>query len=169
MAPTLIEVLELHHHDSWGWALSCCQWQHSVAEDVLQESYLRVLDGRALFRGKSTEKTWFFGVIKRVALEAGPSRARQSWRMITGAPAANEAVVPDQCVDAAEQDQVSRQLRAALQNLPQRQREVLHLAFYGGLTLEEAAHTLGITVGSVRTHYQRGKSRLSELLELHHE
>ena len=89
--------------------------------------------------------------------------------MITGALAANEAVVPDQGVDAAEQDQVSRQLRAALQNLPQRQREVLHLAFYGGLTLEEAAHTLGITVGSVRTHYQRGKSRLSELLELHHE
>jgi RNA polymerase sigma-70 factor (ECF subfamily) len=104
-----------------------------------------------------------------VALESGRRGWRQRWFTITGASAANEVAVPDAGSNAAEQDQLSRQLRAALQNLPQRQREVLHLVFYGGLTLEEAAHTLGLTIGSVRTHYQRGKSRLAELLELHHE
>ena len=166
MAPTLIEVLEVHHTDSWGWALACCQWQHSLADDALQESYLRVLDGRARFGGKSTEKTWFFGIIKRVALELGRKQARQGWGLFTAAP---EPTENDSGLEAAERDESSRALRDALKTMPQRQREVLHLVFYAELTLEQAAHTLGTSLGSARTHYHRGKSRLAELLELHHE
>lgn len=169
MAPTLIEVLEAHHRDSWGWALACCHWQHSLAEDVLQESYLRVLDGRAQFAGKSTEKTWFFGVIRRVALEHGRGQARLGWQFLSAAFATGEAAVHDTGCKAAELDQSSRQLRQALESIPQRQREVLHLVFYSELTLEETAQVLGISLGSARTHYHRGKSRLAQLLELRHE
>jgi len=169
MAPTLIEVLEAHHRDSWGWALACCQWQHSLADDALQESYLRVLDGRARFGGKSTEKTWFFGIIKRVALELGRDQARQGWRLLTAVQATPEPTENDSGLEAAEQDESSRALRDALKTMPQRQREVLHLVFYAELTLEQAAHTLGMGLGSARTHYHRGKSRLAELLELQHE
>ena len=169
MAPTLIEVLEVHHRDSWGWALACCQWQHSLADDVLQESYLRVLDGRARFGGSSTEKTWFFGIIKNVARELGRSQARQGWRLFTTVATTPEPTGHDPGLAAAEHDESSRQLRSALNTMPQRQREILHLVFYTELTLEQAAHTLGMSLGSARTHYHRGKSRLAELLELHHE
>jgi RNA polymerase sigma-70 factor (ECF subfamily) len=169
MAPNLIEVLEVHHRDSWGWALACCQWQQSLADDVLQESYLRVLDGRARFGGKSTEKTWFFGIIKRVALELGRSQARQGWHIFTTVAAVPEPAEQDPGLAAAEHDESSGQLRSALNAIPQRQREVLHLVFYAELTLEQAAHTLGMSLGSARTHYHRGKSRLAELLELSHE
>jgi RNA polymerase sigma-70 factor (ECF subfamily) len=48
--------------------------------------------------------------------------------------------------------------------LPTRQREVLHLVFYAELTLEDTAIALDVSVGSVRTHYHRGKKRLSVLL-----
>ena len=160
MAPTLIEVLEMHHRDSWGWALACCQWQHSLAEDALQEAYLRVLDGRARFRGKSTERTWFFGIIKHVALELKRSQGRQGWGLFRSGQIETEPPGQDTGLAAAVQDESGKQLQHALNALPQRQREVLHLVFYAELTLEQAAHTPGLRPRSARTHDHRGQVTL---------
>ena len=59
----------------------------------------------------------------------------------------------------------ARQLAACLMLLSERQREVLHLIFYSELTLEEASQVLQVSLGSARTHYHRGKQRLSQLLD----
>ena len=54
---------------------------------------------------------------------------------------------------------------SALKQLSERQQSVLHLVFYQDLTIEEAAELLNISLGSARTHYQRGKERLKKILE----
>ena len=56
-------------------------------------------------------------------------------------------------------------LRKALADLPLRQMEVLHLVFYQGLTILEASRAMGVTEGTARTHYERGKARLKKRLE----
>jgi RNA polymerase sigma-70 factor (ECF subfamily) len=53
----------------------------------------------------------------------------------------------------------------ALQQLSGQQQKVLHLVFYQEKTIEEAADILGISLGSARTHYQRGKERLKLILK----
>ncbi len=168
MSRPLIQVLQEHHEDSWGWALSVCDWDRHTAEDVLQDAYLRVLDGRARFRGKSSAKTWFFSVIRRVGSEhrrAGLRGARLARKWF----AANDEVAPDAAFEGAGEDEATTRFRRLLQGLSQRQREVLHLVFYCGLTVEEAAATLGLSVGSARTHYHRGKAQLAGQLERDHD
>ena len=155
--------LEELHELSFGWALACCEGRRDEAEDVLHQSYLKVLDGRAVFAGRSSFKTWFFGVVRLTARE---NQRRGFWQRFLAMD-----FRPDEPVSLGdpEQDlnhsQNADRLRRALQGLAARQREVLHLVFYQDMTIEEAAAVLGLTVGSARTHYQRGKARLRVQLE----
>lgn len=166
--PALLQVLREQHTRSFGWALACCSWRREQAEDVLQEAYLRVLDGRARFGGQSAPGTWFFSVIKRVAAESvRRQRRRDLLKLQVLHGAAPDAGEPARVEDEMqlEQAESAAALRVALLQLPQRQREVLHLVFYSELTLEQTALVLQISVGSVRTHYHRGKTALAQLLE----
>lgn len=152
------DQLEPLHPDAMGWALCCCGWQREEAEDVLQTSYLKILDGRARFEGRSSLRTWLFGVILRTAAE----ERRRRWFRGRKALAATQVELPPKATPEhlAAESAENRALRSALLALPRRQRELLHLVFYQELTVADAARVLGLSVGSARTHYHRGKLNL---------
>jgi RNA polymerase sigma factor (sigma-70 family) len=152
-------ALEQHHAASFGWALACCARNRVEAEDVLQASYLKVLEGRARFDGRSSVKTWLFGVIRRTAIE---ERRRRLLRLRVHESQAAQAPFTLDLTDTDPIDDAQRlsELIAALASLAPRQREVLHLVFYQGLTIEDAAAVMRVSVGTARTHYERGKHRL---------
>lgn len=130
---------------------------------MLQDSYLKVLDGRAVFRGEAAFRTWLFGVVRRTAAEHRRNLLRRlttPWR----ADAHDAATETVDVVQSLQDRERTDRLRAALVRLPRRQREVLHLVFQHGVTVEAAAAVMGVSVGSARTHYARGKARLRVLL-----
>lgn len=153
--PELQRCLETHHKDSFGWALACCHRDYDDAEEVLQIAYLKIVEGKAVFDGRSSFKTWLFAVIRRTALERFRwKHARRKFTALFGIeqpPPADERI---------ERSETAAALVRALSMLSTRQREVLELVFYHDLTIEDAARTLGISVGSARVHYDRGKKRL---------
>ena len=158
--------LERIHVASFGWALSCCQRDHAEAEDVLQSVYLKILDGKARYRGESNFKTWLFAVIRKTALSERRANFRRALRSMVGGSRLNESArLPVAPGTLLEQAETQAQFLQALDKLPQRQREVLHLVFYEDLSLREAATVMRVTIGSTRRHYDRGKKRLRELLE----
>ena len=160
----LAKELERLHLAAFGWALHCCSGDRAAAEDALQASYLKVLDGRARFDGRAAFKTWLFGVVRRTAAEE--RRRAAVWRLFSLTrmpPGADADGRPDPGTAAASDDETAR-LRGALSGLPGRQREVLHLVFYQDLTIAEAADVLGISLGTARTHYERGKAALRRLI-----
>jgi RNA polymerase sigma-70 factor (ECF subfamily) len=71
---------------------------------------------------------------------------------------------PDRA-DSPEDRESAEALCAALERLPERQREVLHLVFYQDLSIADAAEVMEISLGSARTHYERGKARLRLFLK----
>jgi len=158
------EGLERIHGSSYGWALACCRFDHQEAEEVLQAAYLKAIDGRARFNGHSSLRTWFFGVVKTTAAEqrrAGVVRRLALGRWVERRPAVEPAPSPEA---VSTTNEVQRRLRGALLRLSPRQRDLLHLVFYEDLSVAEAAAILRLPVGTARTHYERGKARLRQLL-----
>ncbi len=151
------------HEASFGWARSCCGGDADEGADVLQTAYAKLIAGQADFAGRSSFRTWLFGVIRLTALETRRKRTRD-----LSAPEWTEAhsVEPMAVVQLEEAEQTAT-LQAALVQLPDRQREVVHLVFYQGLSVAEAADVMELSVGSARVHYDRAKKRLRALLEPH--
>lgn len=157
-------VLSEIHAASFGWALSCCRFDREEAGEVLQTSYLKILEGRARFNGHSSMRTWVFGVVRRAAAERRRRRVIRSLSLARWAqllPASDPYLPPEL---APEQVRQARRLREMLSRLSPRQRELLHLVFYQELTIEEGAGVLGISVGTARVHYERGKAALRGML-----
>jgi RNA polymerase sigma factor (sigma-70 family) len=158
----LEEELSRLHAAAFGWALLCCEGHQAHAEDALQASYLKILDGRARFAGRSSFRTWVFGVVRHTVAEERRRGWSRWWPLSSAGDPAGEGDSPaDQVVRSDE----TRRMVDALADLPRRQQEVLHLVFYQELTIAAAAELLGIGLGTARTHYERGKAALRQLLE----
>jgi RNA polymerase sigma-70 factor (ECF subfamily) len=156
--------IQSFHAASFGWAMACCRWRRDEAEEVLQTSYVKAIEGRARFNGHSSIRTWFFGVVKHTAAEGRRRRALRGSilrRWFTGATDERAVPTPEQVTRDGE---AQARVRRLLSRLSKRQRELLHLVFYQELTIEQAAEVLHISVGSARTHYERGKARLRDRL-----
>ncbi|HME92574.1 MAG TPA: RNA polymerase sigma factor [Myxococcaceae bacterium] len=156
---TLEGEIERLHPASYGWALACCRFRRQEAEDVLQSAYLKVLDGRARYDGRSSVRTWLFGVIRKTALDVRRRRWLEAMGLLRWNHA-NGAVTPVVPLDEVGNHQRRSRILRALSELPRRQREVLDLVFYHGMTIAEAAEVMGVSLGAARVHYDRGKRRL---------
>ncbi|GMR21073.1 MAG: RNA polymerase sigma factor [Gammaproteobacteria bacterium] len=152
------------HQAAFGWALGCCNGDAAQAEEVLQCSYLKILEGKACFGGRSSFKTWLFGVIRRTALEYRRRRFLQHLRFVYRSDEAQTDRSDEDVADQVQRQQLQHRFREGLTALPRRQREVMQLVLAHELTLQEASVVMGISVGSVRQHYQRGKQRLRAIL-----
>ena len=162
-----VQALQALHEQSFSWALSCCRYDRGEAADVLQQSYVHLIEGSARFDGASTLKTWLFAVIRNVARQR--ARRHLVWKrwFITesASQSAPDAEVAITSAEPVQERERRLRVQAALAGLSARQRETLELTFYRDLTIEQAARVMGISVGSARVHYERGKRILAGRLE----
>lgn len=152
------------HDGAFGWALSLLAYDAQAAEDVMQQAYLALLEGKARYGGDSSLKTWLYAVIRNMARRYARSRnlERRRVEQYGQLPAETESV-------PVEPDEGSSALvRQAMKALPERQRQVLELVIDAELSLAQAATVLGVSTGSARTHYHRAKQTLRAQLEQTH-
>src|SRR5262245_17572997 len=105
-----------HHAAAFGWALACCDRQRLDAEEVLQISYLKVLDGRAKFGGRSSFKTWLFGIIRITAVEQRRRRVLERMGLVKLERPSVSSSDADPC-EAVERSQDAERLIVALSRL----------------------------------------------------
>ena len=145
-------LLKEHHQDAFLWARQCCLFNTEDAKEVLQVVYLKIFEGKAVYSGKSSFKTWLFSTIRFTAIDfLKKGSLYETLEHIDLVMDESEAV---ERID----------YKRLLMRLPNRQQQVLLLSFYHGMTLSEIAEVIDVHIGTVRTHYERGKEALKHLI-----
>lgn len=135
---------------------------HGLAEELLQDTLVAVWKSAKSFEGRSTARTWIFGIARRQA----HNTLRQ--RGLPLADAAELETMPasdPEPEDAALAGAERAELAAALRELAPIHREVLVLTFMQDLSYQETAQVLGVPVGTVKSRLNHAKRALRALIE----
>ncbi len=133
------------------------------AEDLFQETFLRVHSRcRTFGRGRSF-RPWVYAIATNVAIDGMRAGARQAVTVPLDGGAPAPAAQDDPAGDAARREDHAM-VRRAIDELPPGQRAVLVLAYYQGLTYREVAEVRGCSVGTVKTQMSRALHRLADVL-----
>jgi len=140
-----------------------------TAEDLLQETFLRVWRKRAEFKNIASFSTWIYTIAGNLARSEW--RRRKRWRMLRIGPSRNEeeadielpdtGIGPDSIV---ENRMAIEELTKEVHKLPDRYREVVILRDIQGMTYEEIAGIVQVPVGTVKSRLNRGRLILQEKL-----
>ena len=134
---------------------------HEDASDLTQDVFLRAYRGLRSFRGQSSINTWLHRIAVNVCLNRVSMRAM-----------AVEAIDERDHVDAMAEsapdrllrDERAIRVRAAISQLPRKQRATLILRMYHEMSHQEIAETLGSTVGAVKANFCHALANLKKLL-----
>jgi RNA polymerase sigma-70 factor (ECF subfamily) len=155
----LSELFERHHRRLYQFFLKLAR-DRSVAEDLVQEVFVRVLKYRHTWRDEAEFVPWMFALARNAAVDQFRSRTRDSKRDAAAVP--DLVLQPARAVERLEELERASQLRAALDLLAPDKREVLLLARFGELKHERIAALLGISPGAVRVRLHRALKELRE-------
>ena len=128
----------------------------AMAEDAVQETFLKVYRSLKDFRGEASEKTY----LTRIAVNTCKDMLRSAWFRHM-----DRRVTPDELPSRRETDPYHREVAAAVMNLPRKLREVILLYYYQGLKVGEIADALSISHSSVSGRMKRGREKLKKMLE----
>lgn len=139
------------------------------AEDVMQEAYMRAFRELANFRGEALFSTW----LTRIACHEALARAQKRRRLVPLSPVqgdgGGEPPDPPSETIGPERELANRELqtvlREAVEILPDPLRSVFCLREIEGLSTEETADLLGLTVENVRVRLHRAKRGLRQTLD----
>lgn len=132
------------------------------AADVLQESFLDVFKRISDFRHETTFGLW----MKQIVINRSISQLRKRKMDLISINDSEIDVIDDnQIIDEDELDFQVKQVRAAIQELPDGYRLVLTLYLLEGYDHEEISHILKISDNTSRTQFMRAKRKLLEILK----
>lgn len=130
----------------------------TMAEDAVQETFMKVYRSLDTFRGDSSEKTWIMKIAMHICYDMNHS----NWFRFVNRHVTPE-LLPEHSAEAF--DDSDEDLALAVMKLPRKLREVILLYYYQGLNVNEIAAALSISHSSVSGRLKRGRAKLKILLE----
>jgi RNA polymerase sigma-70 factor (ECF subfamily) len=139
------------------WRFVAAMVDTAAADDLTQETYLRAFRALPSFEGRSTARTWLFGIARRTCADHLRSVVRRR-RLLTRAAALREAEP-----EAGEPTGIVA--AELLDRLSARQREAFVLTQLLGFSYDEAALALDVPIGTIRSRVARARTELIAAVE----
>ena len=156
----LAELYDRYSRSAYGLALRVLR-DGALAQDAVQEGFLAVWRNAARFEAERAKpSTWILTLVHRRAVDLVRREQPRRGEPLESAPMA----AGEETSEEAELRERRRRVQAALQELPELERQSLELAYYGGLTQSQLAEELRIPIGTVKSRMFSGLRRLRDLL-----
>ncbi|MBY0122547.1 RNA polymerase sigma factor SigX [Bacillus sp. S/N-304-OC-R1] len=160
------ELYRKYHHDVFQFLFYMVK-NRELAEDLVQEVYIRVLKSYEKFEGKSSEKTWLFSIARNVAIDS--FRKQKGWKQRllekfdwTTQQVKDNDPLPEEITIQNEEIQY---IYKCLDQCTLDQRMVIIMRYIHELSISEAAEALGWTESKVKTTQHRALKILKVHME----
>ncbi len=153
-------VYDRHADAAFSLAYRRCG-QRALAEDVVQESFLALWRSGARYdRNRGSVRTWILGIVHNRGIDALRRRAVRDRGRVSEEGVEERMAAPERTeLEVARRDE-AREIRDALEQLPDEQSRVIELAYFGGLTHVQIASMLDTPVGTIKGRMRLGLAKM---------
>ncbi len=157
-------LLVNHYKEQLYWQIRHMVLSHDDADDILQNTFIKVWTGLDGFRGDAKLSTWLYRIANNETLNF-LDRKRQAMSIDDEASQGVAArLESDPYFDG---DETERQLQEAIAQLPDKQRQVFNLKYFEEMKYEEMSDILGTSVGALKASYHHAVKKISEFFSSH--
>ena len=153
-------IFDRHVDVAFSLAYRMCG-RRATAEDVVQDAFLSLWRSGARYdRGRGSVRSWVLGVVHNRAVDLFRRESVHAGKDVSDDGAVQRLVSGESTEREVQRRDDVAQVRAALSELPDEQRQVIQLAYYGGFSHTEISSMLDLPAGTVKGRMRLGLTKL---------
>lgn len=138
---------------------------HDLAQDVLQDTFIKAYQNFHQFKQDSQLYTWLYRIATNEALQQ-LNKMKKMQKSEEGSEYHLQNLVAESV--GAEADEIQILLQKAIHTLPEKQKLVFTLRYYDELPYEEISKIVDMSVGTLKTNYHYAKQKVEEYIKLNY-
>jgi RNA polymerase sigma-70 factor, ECF subfamily len=157
-------IFDRHASAGYSLALRMCG-RRALAEDIVQEAFLSLWrSGSGYDRARGSVRSWVLSAVHNRAVDALRRTGAKAGKDVSDEGIAERLPARDATDAEVERREESRRVRGALDELPSDQRQVIELAYFGGLSHSQIAEMLDLPPGTVKGRMRLGLTKMRSAL-----
>jgi RNA polymerase sigma-70 factor (ECF subfamily) len=157
-------IFDRHAAAAFSLAYRMCG-RRPLAEEIVQEAFISLWRSTARYdSGRGSVRSWVLRVVHNRAIDAFRREVSSASQDVTDDRITDALPARERTEDEVERRSDARLVRSALDSLPEDQRKVIELAYFGGFSHAQIAAALGVPAGTVKGRMRLGLSKLRQAL-----
>lgn len=150
------------HQSRLYWHIRRLIVDHDLAQDVLQETFIKAYQNFHQFKQDSKLYTWLYRIATNEALQQ-----LNKMKKMKKADEDPDYYMQNLVADNAEKDaeEIQVMLQKAIQSLPEKQKLVFTMRYYDDLPYEEISKIVDMSVGTLKTNYHYAKEKIENFIK----
>lgn len=141
---------------------------HDDADDVLQNTFIKVWTGLENFRGDSKLSTWLYRIAVNESLNFIERQRKRHTSLDEDEPSSGMEIANTLQSDPYfDGDEVELQLQEAIAQLPEKQRAVFNMKYFQEMKYEDMSAIMGTSVGALKASYHHAVRKITDFFNLH--